>query len=220
MSGAPNKRPHPPVRGSSVQPQTTRPSLSHYQQQSHDFQHHSQRTPTTTPNNTTNPTSLMNRSMTGFNPNNPNTPNSLPPGSHHQPSTIPSGFGHGSHQRVLHNSPSVNSQQAQMIAQFANSKHKFSSFNSLSSMYDQPNLPLNVNSIRNLYLYNAASTGGGAGGNGSYLRQQSQSPNSQQQLMTATNLPHNILATSNLVPMVLLFFRFFNVWKYKFKKIL
>lgn len=207
MSGAPNKRPHPPVRGSSVQPQTTRPSLSHYQQQSHDFQHHSQRTPTTTPNTTTNPTSLMNRSMTGFNPN-PNTPtNSLPPGSH-QPSTIPSGFGHGSssHQRVLHNSPSVNSQQAQMIADFANSKHKFSSFNSLSSMYDQPNhLPLNVNSIRNLYLYNAATSGGGGGGggNGAYLRQQSQSPNSQQQIMTATNLPHNILANSNLVPMVL-----------------
>lgn len=152
MSGTPTKRHPPPVRGSSVQPQSDRPSLSQYHQQ---YQQHQQYQ-----------NSLYHQQQQQqqfLNTSGLITPSNLPNAQ------MLSAAAAANHQHRTH--------QMLAAAEFANSKHKFSSFNSLSS-YDQPTAtnqqqpqqPLNINTIRNLYLYNATG----------YMR----NPN-QQQLIAA-----------------------------------
>lgn len=213
-----NKRSQPPVRGSSVQPQTNRPSLSQYQQhQSHDY--HNASNYSNLPAQQRN-APFLNRSTTTM-MTNPSGGSGSGPSMGPTPQQLQQ---HQQQQRAFQNSTSgVNSQQAQMIADFANSKHKFSSFNSLSSMYDQPSSgpglpigghnpalhgPLNVNAIRNMYLYNTTGGGGGGpgggGGGGVYLRQMPslnqlhQHHHHQQQQQQSMNLTGN----HGLVPTV------------------
>lgn len=218
----------PPVRGSSVQPQTNRPSLGQYHQhQSHDFQSQ-QRNPSllmmnrqmTSPS-TTSITTAATASSAMIAPTAPlsGVVTSHPSMSglssshhhhhqHHNNNNNNNSSGHHSHHHHHHHNPRVQQRaptmhgsdhqhnQAQMIAEFANSKHKFSSFNSLSPTPNSTNMfdgqqhpgPMNVNTIRNLYLYNAATGGGGSGSSG-FLRQ----PQQQQQMNLMSNTPANLV---------------------------